>query len=334
MSHSAIPRISGLLAALWLALSALPAAANNIPGSAATALPEATEIATGMIVRSIKDHIQPLREGGLQTVAVSTSGDIEGLGFVAGGGAGSRVSLRYQHRDLDTDRLDGSLGIGSLLLGHAVSDRTMIFGGLVFEHLDTDTAHNRGHVDGDGLGVALGVDHRVNDAFFLTGIIGTMRLDYDVSRNDGAATGSFDARRHFIDLGGDYLLRVEPADVTLGFGLLYVRQKNDAYVESSGAAVAGFTHDQLSGRLSARGLWGQPGAMRPFAEAEARFRLSGSSGLPALLDPGDGSDWNARLGVGLQQGGAQSGFLFGLGSNFGEDGFEGLDARLSYTHRF
>lgn len=336
MSYSALIRIPGLLAAVWLALAALPASANNIPGSAASALPEATEIATGMIVRSLKDHVAPLREGAtLTTVSVSSSGDLAGAGFAAGGdGAGPAVSLRYHYRDLDTGRLDGDLGIGSLLLGHAISDRTMIFGGLLAERLDTDTPYNNGHIKGEGLGFALGVDHRINDALFLTGIIGTMDLDYDISRNDGAVTGSFDARRHFIDLSGDYALRVDPADVTLGFGLLYVRQKNDAYVESGGDAVAAFTSDQLSGRLSARGMWGQPGAMRPYAEAETRFRLSGSSGLPALLDPGDDRDWTGRLGVGVQQFSARSGFEAGLGANFGDDGFEGLDAKLSYTHRF
>lgn len=336
MSYSAIPRIPGLLVALWLALVALPASANNIPGSAATVLPEATEIATGMIVRSLKDDIVTLRDGGgLRSVAVSTSGDIEGVGFAAGGdGRGPAVSLRYHHRDLDTDRMDGSLGTGTLLLGHAIDDRMMVFGGLVVERLDTDTPYNRGRIKGDGFGVALGLDHRVNEALFLTGIIGTMDMDYDVSRNDGAVTGSFGARRNFIDLSGDYTLRMDPADVTLGFGLLYVKQKNDAYVESGGGAVAAFSSDQLSGRLAARGLWGQPGGMRPYVEAETRFRLSGSSGLPALLDPGDDRDWTGRLGVGLKQIGRQSGFEVGLGSNFGDDGFEGLDAKLSYTHRF
>src|SRR5690606_30086141 len=150
----------------------------------------------------------------------------------------------------------------------------------------------------------------------------------------GAQTGSFGARRSFVDLSGDYILYADPAEITLGFGLLYVNQENDAYTESGGAAVAGFTSDQLSGKLSARSFWGQPSTLQPYLDAETWFRLSGSSGLPAVLDPGDNRNWSARLGVGMQQSTARSSFDLGLGSNFGEDGSEGLDARLSYTHRF
>ena len=330
-----ITRILGLLAALWLALAAMPASANNIPGSAASALPEATEIATGMIVRSLKEHILPLREGGdLGSVAISPSGYFEGLAFSAGGALGPALSLRLQYRDLDTERLDGGVGGGTLLLGHSINNRTMIFGGLIMEHLDVDTPYNRGRIDGDGVGFALGIDHRINSAFYVTGIVGAMGMEYDVSRNSGAFTGSFDASRNFVDLSGDYTLRVDPVDIMLGFGLLYVRQKNDPYVESGGATVAGFTSDQLSGRLSARGMWGHQGAIRPYVEAETWFRLSGSSGLPAMLDPGDTRDWNGRLGVGLQKTGVHSGFALGLGANIGTDGFEGLDAKVSYSHRF
>lgn len=335
MSYMVFTRVIGLLAALWLVGAAVPAAANNIPGSAASVLPETTEIATGMIVRSLKDHILPLRSGGdLGPVVIAPSGYFEGLGLSAGGSAGPALSLRYQYRDLDTGRLDGDLGVGTLLVGHSFTDRTMLFGGLVLEHLGVDTPYNRGWIDGDGVGVAVGIDHRINDAFFLTGIAGAMGMEYDVSRNAGAFTGSFDARRYFVDLSGDYTLRADPVDILLGFGLLYVSQKNDAYLESGGATVAGFTSDQLSGRLSARGMWGRQGAIRPYVEADAWFRLAGSSGLPALLDPGDRRDVTGRLGIGLQKTGVHSGFAVGLGSNFGDSGFEGLDAKLSYTHRF
>jgi hypothetical protein len=333
MLHRLAVRLSGVLLAVILFIGVLPAQANNLPGSAGTVVPELTEVATDMIVRSIKDNMRPLRSpGGGPDVSVSTSGMVTGVG----GGIGGDIplALRFDYRDLDTARLDGSLMAGTVFLGNSLSERTLVFGGLVAERLDTDTLYNGGHIDNNGVGLALGVDVRVNDAFFLTGIIGAMSLDYDISRSAGAITGSFDAKRTFIDLSGDYVTKAGDADLLLGFGLFYVTQDNDGYTESGGAVVDAFTSERLSGRLSARTFWGQAGAMRPYADADALFRLSGNSGLSPALDPGDDSDWTTRLGLGLQRMGASSEFDAGIGANFGDDNFEGLDAKLKYTLRF
>lgn len=333
MFHRLAARLSGILLGAVLLGGALPAGANNLPGSAGTVVPELTDTATEMVVRSIKDNMRPLRDpGGALDVTLSTSGEVTGLG---GGVGGDRpLALRFDYRDLDTDRLDGSLMAGSLLLGTSVSDQTLLFGGLLVERLNTDTIYNDGHIDNSGLGLAFGVDYRVNDAFFLTGIAGIMALDYDISRSGGAITGDFSAGRRFIDLSGDYLTKAGTADVLLGFGLLYVNQQNDGYTENGGGVVDAFTSEQLSGKLSARTFWGEVGTMRPYVDADALFRISGNSGLSPVLDPGDAADWTARLGVGFQQIGAASGFDLGIGANFSDDDFEGLDAKLKYTLRF
>lgn len=333
MFHRLAVRLSGVLLAVTLFTGVLPANANNLPGSAGAVVPELTEVATDMIVRSIKDNMRPLRSpGGGPDVTVSTSGTVTGVG---GGISGETpLALRFDYRDLETDRLDGSLMAGTMFLGHSLNEQTLVFGGLVAERLDTDTLYNDGHIDNNGVGLAFGVDFRVKDAFFVTGVIGTMNLDYDISRSAGAITGSFDARRTFIDLSGDYVTKAGGADLLLGFGLLYVSQDNDGYTESDGAVVDAFTSERLSGRLSARTFWGQSGAMRPYVDADALFHLSGNSGLIPALDPGDESDWATRLGVGLQRMGASYEFDAGIGANFGEDNFEGLDAKLKYTLRF
>jgi hypothetical protein len=329
MVHRLAARIAGLIGVALLA--AAPVLADNVPGSPGTVVPELTETGTDMLVRSIKDNMRPLRDPGGVDVTVSTSGTVTGLG--GGIGGDMPLALRLDYRDLDTARLDGSLIAGSVLLGRSLGDRTLGFGGLVTERLDTDTLYNDGHIDARGLGLAFGADHRVNDSFFLTGILGYMALDYDVSRG-GGITGSFDAKRTFIDLSGDYFTKAGNADLMLGFGLLYVNQQNDGYTESGGAVVDPFTSDRLSGKLSARTFWGQPGGMRPYVDAEGLFRISGSTGLPTALDPGDEDDWSARLGLGLLQVTTGSGFDAGIGANFGDDNFEGLDAKLKYTLRF
>lgn len=330
MLHRFVTRIAGFLG-LSLLCAALPAHADNIPGSPGQVVPELTETATDLQVRSIKDNMRPLRAPGSAGVSVSTSGVVDGIGGSFGGD--TPLALRLDYRDLDTDRLDGSLTAGSVLMGRSLGERTLFFGGLVTERLDTDTLYNDGWIDAQGVGLAVGLDHQVGERLFLTGILGHMALDYDVSRN-GGITGSFDARRTFLDLSGDYMTRTGNADLTLGAGLLYVTQKNDSYTESGGAAVEGFTSDRLTGKLMARSTWGQPGEMRPYLDAEGFFRLSGSTGLPTALDPGDEDDWSARLGVGVQQNTSGSGFDVGIGANFGDDAFEGLDAKLRYMLRF
>ncbi|WP_146038053.1 autotransporter outer membrane beta-barrel domain-containing protein [Tabrizicola aquatica] len=330
MLHRLATRMTAFLGVALLCAAGI-AHADNIPGSPAQVVPELTEAAADLQVRSIKDNMRPLREPGSAGISISTSGVVDGIG--GSFGAEMPLALRLDYRDLDTDRLDGSLMAGSVLLGRAIGDRTLLFGGLMTERLDTDTLYNNGWIEAQGLGLALGLDYRASDRLFLTGILGHMALDYDVSRN-GGITGSFDARRTFLDLSGDYLTRAGKADLILGFGLLYVTQKNDGYAESGGALVDGFTSDRLTGKLSARTFWGQPGDMRPYVDAEGFFRLSGSTGLPTALDPGDEADWSARLGVGVQQSTSGSGFDAGIGANFGDDAFEGLDAKLRYTLRF
>lgn len=316
-----------------LALSLLAtggAQARNIPGSAAVAVPEMTEIATGMIVRSIKDDVRQMREGGAG-ISISTSGRPD-LGVTTGGE--TPLSLSFGYRDIDTDRIDGGLTSGTLLLGHSVRPGLLVFGGLIAERADVDTPFNDGTVKTRGLGVALGVDYSVSDNLLLTGVFGAMSLDYDVSRAGGAATGAFKADRRFFDLNGDYLTRAGNADVMIGFGLLYVDQDNDAYTETGGGAVAAHSTSRLSGNLELRGIWGIEGGYRPYAEIGSRFLLSESGALPSMLELPDDDDWTARIGLGMQRRTGGSGFDTGLGANFGEDGFEGLDARLSYTLRF
>lgn len=332
MIHHLAARVCHILAAAFLTLSALPAVATTIPGSSGTALPEATELATGITVRSIKDQVRSLRDAqGVVLLGVSSMGQSQALPL---GGGVPPLGFGLQLRDLDTARLDGRLMTGNLLLAHSVNDRMTVFGGLLVERLGVDTAFNNGRIDSNGWGIALGADYRVSDALYLTGIVGGMKLDYDVSRDGGAFSGNFTAQRQFVDLSGDYMIRAGGAELTFGAGLLYVRQHNAAYTESGGVAVAAFTSEQLSGTVSARSLWGQAEGLQPFVDAHAAFRLAGNTGLAGALDPGDDSNWTGRLGVGVLRSNASSGLEAGIGANFGDGGFQGIDLSLNYTYRF
>lgn len=333
MLRSFCGRLSTVLLGMALSFGSLPALANNLPGSPGTVIPELTETATETIVGSVKDGARALRQpsSGLQ-VSVSSSGTMEGLGGSVG--TDMPIALKLNFRSIDTDEVDGSIVTGNVLFGQTLGSQTLVFGGLITEQVQADTPLNQGTIDATGLGLTAGADFMVNDRFYLSGILGLMRLDYDVSRTAGLDTGSFEARRGFIDLSGDYITKAGRADLLLGFGLLYVNQKNDGYMESGGATVDAFSSERLSGKLSSRAVRGTDGAVRPYVDAETSFRLSGSSGLDAALAPDHSDDWSGRLAFGIQRATASSGFDLGIGANFGTGSFEGLDANLRYALRF
>lgn len=329
---------SALFAALLFAAGLFGPAgqvqANNIPGSAGAALPELSRTATNIIVRDIKRDVVQMRGAG-PSATVSRDANAQVLSFAATGGGATATALSLGLRGIDNTRLDGTIATSSILLGGYPSQRTMVFGGLIGERVDVDTTYNAGTVESTGYGLALGADYAVSDRLGLTGIIGVLTLDYDVSRNFGATTGSFGADRTFIELNGDYLARAGAADLRFSGGLLYMEQRNKGYTESTGAVIAPFTEDQLTANLGLRAEWGRAGGIRPYVEGHSWFTLSENNNAAApILGLTDTSDWTGRLGLGIARDNANTSLDFGLGANFGEDGFEGPDAHIRYSIRF
>ncbi len=307
------------------------ASAYNVPGSAQAELPEMTEIATGIIVKSLKTDIRPMRDDAT-SVQVSTKGGAP-VGLSATTGGTTPLSFSLTLRDINTSEIDGAVTVGTLIVGHATNSGPLYFGGLVVETGDIRTSADTGRIRHDGAGLVLGVDYKLSSQFYLTGIVGAMALDYDVSRGGGAVTGSFGADRQFVDLSADYLTRAASGDLRLGFGLLYVHQTNEAYAESGGAAVPGYSFDQLSANFDLRNTWGTAGEMRPYLEVSAQGRIGGSDKGSVLIDPSH-LDASARLGLGFEQSSSASHLDLGLGANFSDSSFSGLDAKLSYSLRF
>lgn len=334
MTHLPTRRFGRLWGALILLLGlAQAAAAHNVPGSAQTTLPQLTEIATGMIVESIKDDMRAMRAGD-GSVQVSNNGFGPAFGLAATTGGGTPLAFSLTHRRIDTDRAEGGLTTGSLLLGRNLDGGLLLFGGLVAETADIRTRLDAGRIQNDGLGLALGADVLLGERLFLTAIIGAMNLDYDVVRGAGAITGAFGARRRFIDLSADYVDPLPDGEFRAGLGLLHVSQRNDGYTESGGAVVAPFSARQLIGRLELRRMWGAPGQMRPYLDLTAQGRFGGSTSLIAAPGGAVTDDWRARLALGGMHMGAGSQFDASLGANFGGGAFSGLDLRLRYNLRF
>jgi len=309
------------------------AQARNIPGSAQLGVSHATEVATGMIVRSLKDNMRQMRDDGA-SVQISTSGDMELTGVRASTGGISSLTFSLERRDVDMTDLTGSIDVSTLLFGHHVNEQVLVFGGLIGERGNLVTPYNTGTIKYDGAGLALGLDYRVSNQMYLTAIVGGMSLDYDVTRGGGAISGSFGANRQFIDLSGDYLTRAGNADLRFGAGLLYATQKNDGYTESGGAVVGAVRQDQLSAKVEMRSTWGVPGDFRPFVDLSAWGKLSGNDAVPAVFGTTLNDGVSARMAVGVERVHGASSFNFAVGANFGSDRFEGLDAKLNYSFRF
>ncbi|WP_162685646.1 autotransporter outer membrane beta-barrel domain-containing protein [Roseovarius amoyensis] len=327
-----LARIHGLLIALAL-LAGLPsgALAYNVPGSAQAHVSELTEIATGIIVKSLREKVRPLRQQG-DGARISTQGSLSGVSAIGAGRV--PISFSLTHRLLDTSTLDGRLDVATLLLGGGNGRGMVYFGGLIGENGDVRTPRDNGKIKHTGAGLAMGADFAVSEQFFITAMMGGMSLDYDVARGGGAIVGSFGASRYFADLSADYVTRSAMGDLTLGFGLLYVNQHNDGYIESGGAAVAPYTFDQLAATLEMRNTWGQAGTFfRPYVDLSAQIRLAGSSGSTVAVVPVH-SDNQARLFVGVERMAGRSTLDVGLGTNFDDSGYSGLDGRVNYSFRF
>ncbi|UYV36885.1 autotransporter outer membrane beta-barrel domain-containing protein [Rhodobacteraceae bacterium D3-12] len=320
-------RLRGVLLAL-VVCAGVPqmAAAYNVPGSASANVPEITEVATGIVMRSLKQNVHALRQQSNGPI-VATQGT---LGFGTG-----QVPLAFSldHRTFDSSTLDGRFDVATLFIGGRTDGGMTLFGGLVGEFGDLRTPLDAGRIEHSGFGLVAGVDYAVSDAVFLTAILGGMALDYDVSRGSGAFTGSFGAKRQFIDLSADYLTRgIGGSDMKLGFGLLYIHQRNDGYIESGGATVAPFTFDHLAATLAMRNTWGHDGGMRPYVDLSAQIRIAGDDGASAAVPVH--ADRQARLMIGVERNAGRSFFDVGLGANFVNDSYSGLDARLNYSFRF
>lgn len=307
------------------------ASAYNVPGSAKAYVPHTTEIATGIIVQSLKENMRPMRDSS-GSVQISTSG-AQTMGLAATLGGTTPLSFGIKVRDIETPEVNGRVSVGTLLIGHNSDSGLLYFGGLVAESGDVRTRLDRGHIKHSGMGIVLGLDHRVSERLFLTAIAGAMKLDYDVTRDGGAVTGSFDAERQFVDLSADYLTQIANSDLRLSAGLMYFRQSHDGYTESGGAAVTPFSFDQLSATFDARNTWGTPGEIRPYVEMAARGRLAGGRTAAGIFTTNQ-SDWEARIGIGIVRSVGTSHFDAGLGMNFDKDAMSGIDAKLNYTLRF
>lgn len=317
---------------LGVVVAAGPAAARNVPGSANAAAQELSEIATDSLVGGITDGVRQLRSGG--GAVVSTMGN-DGFSFHTRGEAGTMAAASARWRRLDTDDIQGNIGSASLTFGRAFDPGIVGFVALLAERVDVETDFNAGTLDGTGVGLAAGVDLVTANDWAVSVMAGGMALDYDMTRSGGAVSGSFDAKRWFVNLQGERTAFIGNSEIRVTLGMRYLHQTDDAYAETGGGAMAESSTGYLVGFASGRTYLGrQADEMRPFAEADLRFARADSSGLPAALSSELSHGARYGIGLGLEKRSGNTGFEARVGATFDEDGASGLDARLNLNFRF
>lgn len=331
-----------LIAALLFCLGGTQAQARNVPGSASAISVHLGEISTDLHASLIEDIA---RSAGVAASRVKVTtvvpgflandGDPAATGFqgvFTNGNLSFGANIAY--RNIDTDDLDYDLLAGAALVMGNISADTMLFGGLLLEHGKGDTLANDGTMEQDGAGLALGLSHSLGANTNLSATLGHVWVSYDFTRSGGAVSGSFDATRTFLDLSGAYRIVSGKATTDLNGGLRYITQTNDAYTELGGAAVDKSTGESFAVIFGARTTFDLESGMNTFVEMDLSQNLSSSDNLPVGLREAYSADTRARLGVGIVTGGAGYTFETGLGSNFDEDGYSGIDAHLSLNLQF
>lgn len=121
-----------------------------------------------------------------------------------------------------------------------------------YENTDIDTKFNNGKFEGNGITVAPYVGYALTPNWSVDASVGHTWVDYDVSRNNDTAKGSYEASRWFgaANLTGAYAVdrwRLSPK-----VGVLYLKESADDYTET-GAAAAGLVKGTVTtfGRASA-----------------------------------------------------------------------------------
>lgn len=256
----------------------------------------------------------------------------EQLGASAGSSAqrfGVWVNGGYTILDNDESggEYDGDIATVAGGVDFQVTDQALVGVAVGYEFMEIDTTFNLGTYEGEGVTVAPYLGYKFNDHVGLDVFAGYSWLSYDISRTiGGTVTGETDAERVFA--GGNltgYLRRgihgVENLRVSPMLGLLWVSEDQDAYVDSTGAAVSSNTSE--IGRSRFGGEVGYTiGSVEPYVRALGEWDWkTGDS-----VDLGNGrfsnvDDFGAELGVGMNMdfGNGLSGTVEGKTSQFRAD---------------
>ena len=328
----------GLLRLLCLAALALgiafalasPAAARNVPGSAAVAQAEIDKAVGSSILDSLlstkdaamcENYLDRPEDSGRRTEPCT-------WGFAIGGG------VRALQDAPDGYKFDYSAAYTTMIVTQRLSGNATVFGGLFGEAGAGVLEHNDGTLEHHGFGVAAGLSIDLSDSAKFAVVGSAEWLNYSTTRANGLYVGDYDAMRYMADARLSGTLEGDGFFVEYGGDLRFIHQRTSGYTEYSGGApfadVPAVQFTTLTGIGNLK-LGVPMGALTPYVEATGYLGLYDDSNLStAGLDDGV----TGRLGVGLN-----AEVLAGLlslrsGAYFDGDSYKGFDAGFNFAKSF
>lgn len=175
---------------------------------------------------------------------------------MAGGGAASKLGVwtqgTYSRIDKSESGLEMSGNVYNVVVGadYKITDRYMAGVALSWEHTDLDTAYNNGTFTGSGISAVPYFGVTLTPNWTADVSVGHGWLSYDTDRNNGAISGSYNARRTFAagNLTGSFAhdnWRFQPKAT-----VSYIHEFQDDYTERGGTNASVDSDTIEFGRLS------------------------------------------------------------------------------------
>lgn len=335
-------RVAGawrLLAFVWLAilfagLSAAPASARNVPGSAGVVQPQIDkQVASALIDTTLLTALDAgtcLNTLWRQPVPGEAQNQPCEWGLAFGAGArhiiGSPNGLDFDFTSV----------FGSAVLSRHISPSTVLIAAILAEGGGGDLDYNNGELKNIGVGGALGALIRLNAIFDLSLLGGAEWLNYKTERSNGLFEGDYDAVRLFLDGQIKGRQDGEFGFIEYGGGLRLIYQRNDGYTEKSGGvgtSQVGSTDFTVLTALADVKLGTPIGIFTPYIQATGYFDILDDVDLPGILSPFETSDGKirGRFGIGVNMFAFPGGTLnLTSGVHVDRDGFAGVDGAVRF----
>ena len=321
------PLCWALIAAVVALASVSPAAARNVPGSAAVAQAQIDNAVGSSILDTLLSAEVPMcdyldrRDDPERVVEPCTWGFAVGGGIQALQGAPDGFSFDY------------SAAHSTMIIAHRLSDTATLFGGVIGEAGAGVLHHNDGTLSHYGLGVAAGFWVDLSDSMKFA-VVGTSQwLNYHTTRSGDLFVGDYDAVRYMADARLSGVLESEEFFVEYGADLRLIHQENSGYTEfSGGVPFADVPANQFTTLTALANLkLGVPmGSLTPYVEATGYLGLyddrpTAVAGVGGLV---------GRVGVGIEAEVMAGQLSLRTGASFGADGYRGVDAGFNFAKSF
>jgi hypothetical protein len=315
-----------LLGALLIVLMlAAPAAARNVPGSAAIAQTAIDNTVSSAILDSVLsmplcDVLDRHKAGRLEEPCTT--------GLSIGGGF---LSLQDAP---DGYQFDYKAAYSTMILTQRLNGSATIFGGLIGEAGSGVLIYNDGTLTHYGAGPVVGASFDLGEANRLTLLGAGELLHYSTTRSDGLYTGEYNAARFLADVRLSGTVEGDWFFLEYGGDLRLIHQTNSGYTEfSGGSSFAQVDATNFTSLTAIANLkLGIPmGTLTPYVEGSGYYGIyrGGNVDMAGIDDLLTG-----RLGLGVNAEVLGGTLTLRGGAYFDAEGYKGMDAGFNLSKRF